>query len=142
MAHANDAVIVSACRTPIGDFLGKLKETHPRELGKIVGTEALKRAGIKPEQVDELVCGNVIQAGVGGNIGRQVQAEIGIPWASPACTVNQLCCSSMRALEIASRNIMLGRNRHEPCGGRREYEHVALSPAEGPNRVPHGTGYN
>ncbi len=108
MANANDAVIVSACRTPIGDFLGKLKETHPRELGRIVGTEALQRAGIKPEQVDELVCGNVIQAGVGGNIGRQVQAEIGIPWASPACTVNQLCCSSMRALEIASHNIMLG----------------------------------
>lgn len=108
MARDNDAVIVSACRTPIGDFLGSLKEIHPRQLGKIVGAEALRRAGITPGQVDELVCGNVIQAGAGGNMGRQVQAELGIAWESPACTVNQLCASAMRALEIASHNILLG----------------------------------
>lgn len=104
----NEVVIVSACRTAIADFLGTLKATPPRELGRIVGAEALRRAGIEPDMVDELVCGNVIQAGVGGNIGRQIQAELGIPWAAPACTINQLCASSMRALEIASRNIMLG----------------------------------
>ena len=101
-------VIVSACRTPIGDFLGSLKDIHPRELGRIVGAEAMQRAGIKPDQVDELVCGNVIQAGVGGNISRQIQAALGIPWSAPACTVNQLCASSMRALEICCRNIQLG----------------------------------
>jgi len=105
---SNKVVIVSACRTPIGDMLGSLKDVHPRELGRIVGAEALKRAGLAPGQVDELVCGNVIQAGVGGNIGRQIQAELGIPWQAPACTVNQLCASSMRAFEIASHNIMVG----------------------------------
>ncbi|MCX5902459.1 MAG: thiolase family protein [Proteobacteria bacterium] len=104
----NKVVIASACRTPIGDLLGTLKDVHPRELGRIVGAEALKRAGIAPGQVDELVCGNVIQAGVGGNIARQIQAELGIPWQAPACTVNQLCASSMRAFEIASHNIMVG----------------------------------
>ncbi|MCX8043724.1 MAG: thiolase family protein [Desulfobacterota bacterium] len=104
-----NVVIVSACRTPIGDFLGTLKDTHPRELGKIVGQHALRRAGIEPDAVDELVCGNVIQAGVGGNLARQIQAELGIPWSSPACTVNQLCASAMRALEIGCHNIMLGK---------------------------------
>jgi len=104
----NEVVIASACRTAIGDFLGTLKDVHPRTLGKIVGTEALRRAGIEPDVVDELVCGNVIQAGVGGNIGRQIQAELGIPWKSPACTVNQLCASALRAFEIGCHNIMLG----------------------------------
>ena len=104
----NKVVIASACRTPIGDLLGALKDVHPRELGRIVGAEALKRAGLAPGQVDELVCGNVIQAGVGGNISRQIQAALGIPWQAPACTVNQLCASSMRAFEIASHNIMVG----------------------------------
>jgi acetyl-CoA C-acetyltransferase len=103
-------VIASACRTPIGDFLGTLKDVHPRELGRIAGAEALKRAGLVPEQIDEVVCGNVIQAGVGSNIGRQIQGAIGIPWQAPACTVNQLCTSSMRAVEIAAHNIMLGKS--------------------------------
>jgi len=106
-----DAVIVSACRTPIGDFLGSLKDVHVRELGKIVGTEAMRRAGVVPGQIDEVVCGNVIQAGVGGNISRQIQGALGIPWESPACTVNQLCASAMRAFEIASQNIMLGKTQ-------------------------------
>ena len=106
----NSVVIASACRTPIGDLLGALKDVHPRELGRIAGADALKRAGIAASQVDELVCGNVIQAGVGGNIARQIQAALGIPWRAPACTVNQLCASSMRAFEIACHNIMLGRS--------------------------------
>lgn len=103
-------VIASACRTPIGDFLGTLKDVHARELGRIAGAEALKRAGLVPEQIDEVVCGNVIQAGVGSNIGRQIQGAIGIPWQAPACTVNQLCTSSMRAVEIAAHNIILGKS--------------------------------
>lgn len=111
MIMDQNVVIASACRTAIGDFLGTLKDTHPRELGKTVGAEALRRAGIGPEAVVELVCGNVIQAGVGGNIGRQIQAELGIPWASPACTVNQLCASAMRAFEIGCHNIMLGKTQ-------------------------------
>ena len=125
MTTVHEAVIVSACRTPIGDFLGKLKETHARQLGKIAGAEAIRRAGIETGQVDEVVCGNVIQAGVGGNIGRQVQAEIGIPWDKPACTVNQLCCSSMRAFEIASRNIRLGESAASLVVG---VESMSMSP--------------
>jgi len=104
-----DVIIASACRTPIGSFLGTLKNTPVKELGRIVGQEAIRRIGITPDNVDEIVCGNVIQAGVGGNISRQIQGAIGIPWQSPACTVNQLCTSSMRALEIGCHNIILGK---------------------------------
>lgn len=105
----NQVVIVGACRTPIGSFLGTLQDVHVRELGRIVGLEALRRANIAAEDVDEIVCGNVIQAGSGGNVARQVQAEIGIPWQAGALTVNQLCASGMRALEIAGHNILLGK---------------------------------
>lgn len=104
----HDVVMVSACRTPIGSFQGSLKDVHVKDLGKIVGTEALRKAGMDPTAIDEVVCGNVIQAGVGGNIARQIQGALGIPWSAPACTVNQLCASAMRALEIACHNIMTG----------------------------------
>lgn len=103
-----EVVIASACRTAIGKFSGALKDTHVKELGAIVGKEAITRARITPNDIDEIICGNVIQAGLGGNIARQIQGAIGIPWSAPACTVNQLCTSSMRALEIGCHNIMLG----------------------------------
>ena len=80
----NSVVIASACRTPIGDLLGALKDVHAQELARIAGAEALRRANIFSSQVDEVVCGNVIQAGVGANIGRQVQGALGIPWQAPA----------------------------------------------------------
>jgi len=102
----DDVVIVGACRTAIGSFLGSLQDVHVKDLGCIAGTEALRRAGLGPEDVDEIVCGNVIQAGCGGNVARQIQASIGIPWQAGALTVNQLCSSGMRALEIAAHNIM------------------------------------
>ena len=105
----NEVVIVGACRTPIGSFLGSLQDVHVKELGRIAGTEALRRAGVSVGDVDEIVCGNVIQAGCGGNVARQIQAAIGIPWQAGALTVNQLCASGMRALEIAAHNIMLGK---------------------------------
>lgn len=106
----HEVVIAGACRTAIGSFQGTLKDMHVKQLGRIVGEEAIRRAGISKNEVDELVCGNVIQAGVGGNIGRQIQGAIGIPWSSPACTVNQLCASAMRAFEIGAHNIRLGQN--------------------------------
>ena len=104
-----EVVIASACRTAIGKFLGTLKDKHVKELGAIVGKEAITRACITPNDIDEIICGNVIQAGLGGNIARQIQGAIGIPWSAPACTVNQLCTSSMRAFEIGCHNIMLGK---------------------------------
>jgi len=103
-----EVVIASACRTAIGKFLGTLKDTPVKELGALVGGEAITRAGISPDDIDEMICGNVIQAGLGGNIARQIQGTIGIPWRAPAFTVNQLCASSMRAFEIGFQTIMLG----------------------------------
>jgi len=107
---SNKVVIAGACRTPIGDFLGSLKAVPAQDLARIAGAEALRRANISSSQVDELICGNVIQAGVGANIGRQIQGALEISWQAPACTVNQLCASSMRAFEIACHNIMLGKS--------------------------------
>jgi acetyl-CoA C-acetyltransferase len=104
-----DVVIVSACRTAIGKFQGTLKDTPVKELGALVGREAIARTAINPGDIDEVICGNVIQAGLGGNIARQIQGAIGVPWSVPSCTVNQLCASSMRALEIGFHSIMLGR---------------------------------
>lgn len=105
----NEVIIASACRTPIGSFLGTLSNTDVKNLGRIAGKEAIKRANISIDQIDEIVCGNVIQAGLGGNIGRQIQGAIGIPWDAAACTINQLCPSSMRAFEIGCLNIMHGK---------------------------------
>jgi acetyl-CoA C-acetyltransferase len=103
-----EVVIASACRTPIGKFMGTLKDTPVKELGALVGGEAITRAGIAPNDIDEMICGNVIQAGLGGNIARQIQGAIDIPWRAPAYTVNQLCASSMRAFQIGFHTIMLG----------------------------------
>ena len=103
-----EVVIASACRTAIGKFQGTLKDTPVKELGALVGRAAVTRAGITPDDIDEIICGNVIQAGLGGNIARQIQGGIGVPWSAPACTVNQLCASSMRALEIGFHTIMFG----------------------------------
>lgn len=103
-----EVVIASACRTAIGKFLGTLKDTPVKELGALAGGEAITRAGIAPNDIDEMICGNVIQAGLGGNIARQIQGTIGIPWHAPAFTVNQLCASSMRAFEIGFHTIMRG----------------------------------
>ncbi len=103
-----EVVIASACRTAIGKFMGTLKDTPVKELGALAGGEAITRAGIAPNDIDEMICGNVIQAGLGGNIARQIQGAIGIPWRAPAYTVNQLCASSMRAFEIGFRTIMQG----------------------------------
>ncbi len=121
----HEVVIVSACRTAIGSFLGKLKDIHVKDMGAIVGREAINRAGIKVEDIDEIVCGSVIQAGCGGNVARQIQGIIGVPWSSPACTVNQLCSSGMRAFEMAVHNIMTGRTETALAIG---VENMTMSP--------------
>ena len=110
MAHSSipQAVIVSACRTPIGDFCGALSAVSAVDLGTIVGRAAIARAGLQPDAIDELLCGNVIQAGNGGNPARQIQAALGIPWDAPAVTINQLCASAMRACAIGAADIIRG----------------------------------
>lgn len=103
-----DVVIVSAARTPIGSFGGTLKGTPAVTLGSIVVKEAIKRAGIKPEQVDELVFGNVLQAGLGQNVARQVSMAAGIPKETPSFTINKVCGSGLRAVSLAAQMIKAG----------------------------------
>ncbi|MGA2731699.1 MAG: thiolase family protein [Syntrophobacteraceae bacterium] len=108
-AVTKDVVLVSACRTAIGDFLGSLKDVQARELAMTVGKAAIERAGIPPESVDEICMGQIYSAMQGSLPARQVGMRIGLPFRSGAVSVNQNCSSSMRALEIASHNIMLGK---------------------------------
>lgn len=102
--------IVGAKRTPIGDFLGKLKDVSAVDLGVTAVNAALDQAGVSPAQVQELACGQIYKAGAKGNPGRQVQLKCGMPVEGYACTVDQQCGSGMKAFEIASQSIMLGKS--------------------------------
>ncbi|HWQ61262.1 MAG TPA: acetyl-CoA C-acetyltransferase [Negativicutes bacterium] len=104
-----EVVIVGAKRTPIGDFLGSLKDVSAVDLGVTAVNAALAQAGVKPEQVEELACGMIYKAGNKGNPGRQIQLKCGMPVESYACTVDQQCGSGMKAFEIASQSIVLGK---------------------------------
>lgn len=106
--QTKEVVIVSACRTPIGKFNGVLKDVTARELAILAGKEAIRRAGIGPETVDEIVMGECYTAMQGSLPARQVSMRIGLPVRSNAVTVNQNCASGMRALEIACNDIQLG----------------------------------
>lgn len=103
-----DVVIVSAARTPIGSFGGSLKGIPTRKLGAICIAEALKRAGLKGEQVDEVVMGCVLQGGLGQNVARQMSLDAGLPVEVPAFTINKVCGSGLRAVELAAQIIKAG----------------------------------
>lgn len=105
----NEVVMVSACRTPIGDYGGSLKSLRAVELSKIAAAEAVKRAGLEPGQIDELVMGMGLMQGNGSLPSRIVAMGIGMEHSSAACTVQQNCASAMRATDIAASNLMLGR---------------------------------
>lgn len=100
-----EVVIVSAARTPIGSFGGALKNVPARTLGSIAIKEVLKRAGVKAEDVDEVIMGNVLQAGLGQNPARQMAMDAGIPKEVPAMTINKVCGSGLRAVELAAQII-------------------------------------
>ena len=104
-----EVVMVSACRTAIGKFLGSLKDVQAKDLATTVGKAAVDRAGISVDIIDELVMGEVYPHMQGSLPSRQVAMAIGLPVRSNACNVNQNCASGMRALEIACHNIMLGK---------------------------------
>lgn len=104
-----EVVIVSGARTAIGDFMGSLESFSPVDLGVIALNGALEKAGIKGEMVESLVAGHVGQASAPGNSGRLVALACGMPFDSAAVTVHQQCPSSMRAAEICSQEIMLGK---------------------------------
>ena len=103
-----DVVIASAARTPIGSFGGTLKSTTAVTLGVTAVKEAIKRAGIKPEMIDEVVLGNVLQAGLGQNVARQVSINAGIPKEVPAMTLNKVCGSGLRTVSLAAQMIKAG----------------------------------
>ena len=103
-----DAVIVSAVRTPVGTFGGQFKDVPATELGATAVRVALERAGIGPEEVQEVVLGCVLQAGLGQNPARQAAIGAGIPKEVPATTINMLCGSGLKAVAIASQMIRAG----------------------------------
>ncbi len=113
----NDVVIVSGCRTPIGSFRGSLSSLPAPRLGAIVIREALRRAGIAPDVVNEVIMGNVIQAGVGQAPARQAAIYAGLPVSVECMTVNKVCGSGLKAVMLAAQAIMLGDAEVVVAGG-------------------------
>lgn len=112
-----EVVIASACRTAIGKFGGTLKDVPAVELGATVIAEAVKRAGIAPEQVDEVIFGNVIQAGLGQNPARQASIKAGLPIETTAMTINIVCGSGLKAVALAANQIKAGEADIVVAGG-------------------------
>jgi acetyl-CoA C-acetyltransferase len=117
MSELNEAVIISATRTPVGKFLGSLKGFTAPQLGSIVVREAVKRAGVKPEDVDEVIMGCVIQAGLGQNPARQAALNGGLPNTVSAVTVNKVCGSGLKAVMMAAQGVRLGDTEIVVAGG-------------------------
>ncbi|WP_130819070.1 acetyl-CoA C-acetyltransferase [Anaerococcus vaginimassiliensis] len=110
-------VIASAARTPVGAYGGAFKTVSARELGAVAAKEAIKRAGIKPEDIDESILGCVLQAGNGQNIARQIALDAGIPKEKPAMTLNIVCGSGLRSVSLAAQMIMAGDDDIVLAGG-------------------------
>lgn len=106
--NETDVVIVSAVRTPIGNFGGMLKSVSAVQLGTIVIKEVLNRAGVLPEEVDEVIMGNVLQAGLGQNPARQAALFANLPETVPALTINKVCGSGLKAVHLAAQAIVTG----------------------------------
>jgi len=104
----SDIVIVSAARTPVGSFNGALSGLPASELGKIAIEAAISRAGLQPSDVDEVILGQVLQAGAGQGPARQASVKAGVPVESPAWSLNQLCGSGLRAVALAAQQIAAG----------------------------------
>lgn len=113
----NEVVIISGCRTPIGSFRGSLSSVPAPKLGAIVIREALKRAGVAPDQVNEVIMGNVIQAGVGQAPARQAAIYAGLPVSVECMTVNKVCGSGLKAVMLAAQGIRLGDAEVVVAGG-------------------------
>jgi acetyl-CoA C-acetyltransferase len=112
-----DVFILSAVRTPIGKFLGELSDLPAPRLGSVVLADALKRANVKPEQVDEVIFGNVVQAGVGQNPARQAALFAGLPDSIAAYTVNKVCGSGLKAAMLGAQAIKAGDAEIVAAGG-------------------------
>src|SRR5439155_10328706 len=120
------AVIIEGARTPIGRFLGSLADTPAVELGTLAAQEAMRRADIPPEQIDQTILGHARQAGNGPNTGRQVSVRSGVPIEVAAYNVNMACGSGMKAVQLAAQQIALG-----------DADVVLAGGMENMSRVPH-----
>ena len=120
-----DVVIVGAARTAIGKFGGTLKDVPTRTLGAVCIEEALKRAGVAKEDVDEVIMGCVLQAGLGQNVTRQMMLDAGLPVETPCFTINKVCGSGLRAVELAAQIIKAGDAEIIVAGGA---ENMSASP--------------
>lgn len=103
-----EVAIISAVRTPIGTFGGGLKPLDAIQIGTVAAKEAIQRAGIKPEEIEEVVIGNVLQAGLGQNVARQIAVHSEIPYETSAMTINKLCGSGLRTVSLGAQMIMMG----------------------------------
>jgi acetyl-CoA C-acetyltransferase len=137
----NQAVIVSACRTPVGKFMGGLASFTAGKLGALVVAEAVKRAGIDPKEVDECIMGNVLQAGVGQNPARQAAHWGGLPDEIGSFTVNKVCGSGLKAVMLAAQAIRAGDHDVLVAGGMESMSNAPylLPGARSGYRLGHGT---
>src|SRR6202158_4673698 len=117
MPVTKEAVIISAVRTAVGKFQGSLKGLKATDLGALVVRESVRRAGIQPEEVDEVIMGCVIQAGLGQNPARQAALGAGLPVAVSAVTVNKVCGSGLKSVMMAAQGIQLGDTEIVVAGG-------------------------
>src|SRR3990167_10447969 len=115
--HMEQPVILSAVRTAIGKFLGSLAPLSATQLGAIVVREAIARAGLEPAQVDEVIMGNVIQAGLGQNPAGQAALGAGLPPKVAAMTINKVCGSGLKSVGLAAQAIQVGDNEIVVAGG-------------------------
>ena len=113
----NGAWIVSACRSPIGRFLGQLSMFSAVDLGTKCVAEAVRRAGLDPAEIQEVIMGNVLGAGLGQNPARQCALGAGIPTAVAAMTINKVCGSGLKAITLAAQSIQVGDNDVVVAGG-------------------------
>ena len=117
MASFDDAVIISACRTPVGKFQGSLSDFSAPQLGAIVVREAVKRANLDPAQVDECIMGNVVSAGLGQNPARQAAIFGGLTPATGAMTINKVCGSGLKAVALAAQAVQTENSSIVVAGG-------------------------
>lgn len=120
-----EVVIASAVRTPIGSFGGTLKDVLPVTMGGLVIKEALSRANISADQVDEVIFGSVLQAGYGQGVARQSALKAGLPETVPASTINMICGSGLKTVSMAALSIMAGQNDIVVAGGT---ENMSMAP--------------
>src|SRR3989442_12158522 len=141
MASIKEPVIISAVRTPVGKFLGALKTFKATDLGAVVVREAVARASVKPEDVDEVIMGCVIQAGIGQNPARQAALRGGLPATVSAVTVNKVCGSGLKAVMMAAQGIQLGDTEVVVAGGMESMSNAPYLIPKGREgyRLGHGT---